>query len=439
MCLCTFLRHDARTQKLNADEIETQGPGDGAAPASTRVSRRLRVDKVTYASASPADPNLVALFVPEVKGNPGNVFIYDASRGITSGSNATMPLPIAKKTFFKASEARIDWSPAGVAVLVLVTSAVDRSNSNYYGDSNLFFLSADGKIECKVPLTKEGPIHDARWCERGGRGGFLVTHGFMPAKTILFNDKCEPVWDLGTGSFNMIRWSPFGRFFVLGGFGNLAGDLAFYERKGDDSCKLLRSTRVPCTVDVEWAPDGRILATSTTSPRLRVDNGFKLFKYTGELLIERELDALFQLAFLPGTSGGGDHLETGVEEYVDRPSSPTGRKAIREANETSTGGSAGGGAGAGNKAPTPGSTVAKPKAYRPPGASSRGISAKIDFEKDGHTPETVGRIINLANAKHAKRVPVGADPVVESKSAAKNRKRRAKKAAAAAEAASSGA
>ena len=104
MCLCTFLRHDARTQKLNADEIETQGPGDGAAPASTRVSRRLRVDKVTYASASPADPNLVALFVPEVKGNPGNVFIYDASRGITSGSNATMPLPIAKKTFFKASD-----------------------------------------------------------------------------------------------------------------------------------------------------------------------------------------------------------------------------------------------------------------------------------------------------------------------------------------------
>ena len=98
---------------------------------------------------------------------------------------------------------------------------------------------------------------------------------------------------------------------------------------------------------------------------------------------------------------------------------------MRENNGNAGGGAAKGGAstsgGAGG-----GNVVAKPKAYRPPGASSRGISATIDFEKDT-TTESVGRIISLAKAKNAKRLPVGADPVVESKSAAKNRKRRAKK------------
>ena len=139
----------------------------------------------------------------------------------------------------------------GDAILIQVLTAVDTSNSSYYGDSNLYFVRADNSISCKVPLDKQGPIHDAKWCpiqydHKSGNndngGGFLVCHGFMPSSTILFNDKCEPVWDLGTGSYNMIAWDGdgMGRFFILGGFGNLPGDIAFYERKGDNSCKVIR-------------------------------------------------------------------------------------------------------------------------------------------------------------------------------------------------------
>lgn len=47
----------------------------------------------------------------------------------------------------------------------------------------------------------------------------------------------------GSGPFSMVRWNPFGRYFVLAGFGNLPGDLAFYDKKADGKCKPMGTTR----------------------------------------------------------------------------------------------------------------------------------------------------------------------------------------------------
>ena len=50
------------------------------------------------------------------------------------------------------------------------------------------------------------------------------------------------------------------------------------------------SCRAACSVTAEWSPCGRRLLTSTVAPRLNVDNGFKIWRYNGELLahVERE-------------------------------------------------------------------------------------------------------------------------------------------------------
>ena len=53
---------------------------------------------------------------------------------------------------------------------------------------------------------QDGPIHDAQWSPDGAF--FIVVAGFMPAKTVLFDAKCKPVFDLGTGPYNIIRWNP---------------------------------------------------------------------------------------------------------------------------------------------------------------------------------------------------------------------------------------
>lgn len=47
----------------------------------------------------------------------------------------------------------------------------------------------------------------------------------MPAKATLFNTKCEPVFELGTGPRNSIYYNPHGNILLLGGFGNLRGQV----------------------------------------------------------------------------------------------------------------------------------------------------------------------------------------------------------------------
>jgi translation initiation factor 2A len=61
---------------------------------------------------------------------------------------------------------------------------------------------------------------------------------------------------------------------------HLAGDIVFFDRLTSGTCKQMGAVRSPA-VSAEWSPDGRLLLTATTSPRLRVDNNIKVFTYYG--------------------------------------------------------------------------------------------------------------------------------------------------------------
>ena len=120
-------------------------------------------------------------------------------------------------------------------MLVKSSTAVDKGSkgkfsgsSFYYGSSSLYYLTADGSFECAVPLEKEGPVQDVAWVP--GNMQFVVLYGFMPAQGTLFDHKCKPLFTYGTGYRNTITWSPSGRYVALCGFGNLPGDIEFWDR-----------------------------------------------------------------------------------------------------------------------------------------------------------------------------------------------------------------
>ena len=48
------------------------------------------------------------------------------------------------------NEVEYEWAADGSAVLILGSSELDATNRNYYGESSLFFMRADGTLECKV-------------------------------------------------------------------------------------------------------------------------------------------------------------------------------------------------------------------------------------------------------------------------------------------------
>ena len=90
-------------------------------------------------------------------------------------------------------------------------------------------MSADGRRDLTVPLDREGSVNDAAWCPDGAT--FVALYGAMPAAATLFDDACTPVAKLGSGPWNTARWSPHGRFLMLGGFGSLPGDIQFFDKQ----------------------------------------------------------------------------------------------------------------------------------------------------------------------------------------------------------------
>lgn len=203
-------------------------------------------------SPSPALPIKVAMFTPEAKGRPGNVRISQFPP-LASAS--------ASKSFFEAQDVTLDWAPDGSAVLISTSTDVDATGASYYGSTGLYLLHADGSFDASVALQK-GPISDAKWSPSGKH--FVVISGSMPAEAVLFDGKAKPLFSFGAAHRSVVSFSPHGRFLCLAGFGNLAGDMDFWDTNKN---KKIGSSNAHCAVTYGWSPDSRFFMTATCAPR----------------------------------------------------------------------------------------------------------------------------------------------------------------------------
>ncbi|XP_047082016.1 eukaryotic translation initiation factor 2A-like [Lolium rigidum] len=230
----------------------------------------------------------VAGFVPEAKGVPASVQIFSCDK---DAQNQV----VARRSFFRCSTVQFHWNKGSTGLLIVSQADVDKTNQSYYGETKLHYLTTDRAFEGIVPLKKEGPVHDVRWSSSGSE--FAVVYGFMPAKATIFNKKCNPLHELGEGPYNTIRWNPKGRFIVIAGFGNLPGDMAFWDYAEK---KLVGKTKAEWSVISEWSPDGRHFMTATTAPRLQIDNGIKIFDHNGSLQFKKMFEnKLYQADWKP--------------------------------------------------------------------------------------------------------------------------------------------
>ena len=84
---------------------------------------------------------------------------------------------------------------------------------------------------------------------------------------------------------------------LVAGFGNLAGQMDIYdmEKNYQKICTIEASNASVC----EWSPDGKHILTATTSPRLRVDNGVRIWHVGGGLMYNVELHELYHVTWRP--------------------------------------------------------------------------------------------------------------------------------------------
>lgn len=237
------------------------------------IANKLHLQKVSsFELAKKASPTTVATYVPGSKGQPSFVRLYQYP------NFAGLDSVLANKSFFKADRVNFYWNRPGQHLLLLTST--ETSASSYYGDQSLHFLTIKGD-SCLVPLQKTGPVYHVEWSPNNTE--FIVVHGYMPAKVTLYSLKCEPVFDFGTGPRNECCFNPQGNILCLAGFGNLQGNLEFWDMRQK---KRIEQTQALDTTHFEWSPDGQYLLTSTTAPRLRVGNGYRIWHYSGTLMYE---------------------------------------------------------------------------------------------------------------------------------------------------------
>jgi len=214
----------------------------------------------------------LAAFIPSIRGEPARVELRRLFE----------ELPIAKTlTLMTCDKVNMSWNSRGAHLLVLATQEVDTSGRSYYGRSFLTLISINGE-SIRINFDKEGSIHDFKWNPLGHQ--FAVVYGFMPAKVAIYNLIGSVVWDLGEGSRNEVYYNPQGNIMLTCGFGSLSGGkIQIWDTEKQ---KEVNNIEVPNTTHLGFSPDGQYFYTAITAPRMRVDNSYRLWHFTGKQVYE---------------------------------------------------------------------------------------------------------------------------------------------------------
>ncbi|KAF4637792.1 hypothetical protein G7Y89_g270 [Cudoniella acicularis] len=306
------------------------------------VWNKLRAEGVADFAISPGNNHSVAAFIPERKGQPASVKIFNVP---------SFASPVSQKTFFKGDKVQLKWNQLGTTLIVLAQTEVDKTGKSYYGETTLYVLSANGGFDSRITLDKEGPIHDVSWSPNSKEFG--VVYGYMPAKTTIFNQRAVVTHTFPLAPRNTILFSPTGKFVLVAGFGNLAGQMDIYDLEKDYKkiCTIEGGNPSVC----EWSPDSKYILTATTSPRLRVDNGVRLWHVGGGIMYNQDMVELYHVTWRPQTI---DHFSPGDPLH---PVPTPHASALAYLGTVKT--------------------PSKPAgAYRPPGA--RGTSTPLHFKRE---------------------------------------------------------
>lgn len=312
------------------------------------VATKIRCENIRSFSISPQKLNgyLLATFIPEVKGKPGRVSLFSIYQN--SDSETWQSKELIAKSFYQTEECNFHWSPLGDAMLVVTQMTVDRTGTSYYGSANVYLFTIDNAIQVTLPKSKNatvGIVHDIAWNPNVANKPptFAMVSGPMPAMSSLHNGyTAEAIFLFGQNHRNTVVWSPHGRFLAFGGFGNLAGNLDFWDRnKGKripryasatSSELMYGNSASSAPVGYGFSPSSRMFMISTTSPRMNVENGIQIFRYNGEGL---QLPACLNGRYLPNKLYYAEFLPSlNTSAYPDRAQTPLPKRAPSDTNST---------------------------------------------------------------------------------------------------------
>lgn len=157
---------------------------------------------------------------------------------------------------------------------------MDSSGKSYYGEHSCQYIQLEGgKQRVFVPVF-DSLIQDLVWSPSGEQ--FIVISGMQPAVATLYDKNCNPIFEFGKRYRNTIRICPFSQTVLIGGFGNLAGEVDLWDLEKHH--ELGKTYKAYCTVGIEWAPDAKHLLSAVLYERVKVDNEVRIYNALGSLV-----------------------------------------------------------------------------------------------------------------------------------------------------------
>ncbi|KAK4553031.1 Translation initiation factor 3 subunit b [Recurvomyces mirabilis] len=258
---------------------------------------------------------LFSYWTPEMGSNPAKV-------GIMSIPTKEV---VRTRNLFNVSDAKLHWQSDGA----FLCCKVDRhSKSKKSLATNLeIFRVRDKDVPVEVVENIKDTVINFAWEPKGDRF-VLITAGEVPAgsavppKTAVSFFAPEKAKAPAVGNFKLIRtvdkknnnaihWSPNGRFVVVATVLNQQSfDLDFWdfdfegekeekERDLTANLMLMRTGDHYGVTDIDWDPSGRFVATSASVWKHRMENGYHLYTFSGQLLREEPIDQFKQWAWRP--------------------------------------------------------------------------------------------------------------------------------------------
>ncbi|XP_059049080.1 eukaryotic translation initiation factor 2A [Achroia grisella] len=281
-----------------------------------RYVQHLQADKLKSFSLSPSPgPSYyLAVFTLGKQGQP-------SAWRVLKYPQLDITQSVVSRSTFQADKATFYWNRRGTNIFAMTQTDVDKTGGSYYGKQSLSYGDVKGNAG-NMAFSKEGPIHALSW-NPGNSNEWVAVYGHAPAKATLFNAKCDPLYEFGTGSWNAVYIPPEGNYVLLGGFGNIAsGHIEVWTMQG---YKKVGTCSAPDTTSLQWDPRGETFLTATTYPRLTVGNGYKIWHYTGALLhkhVCQEKENLLGIYWRPGQYPKSELSRAapkGIEDSTPKP------------------------------------------------------------------------------------------------------------------------
>ncbi|KAG7666194.1 PRT1 [[Candida] subhashii] len=130
---------------------------------------------------------------------------------------------------------------------------------------------------------------------------------------------------------NTVYWSPMGRYAVVATISRTSGELEFYDVSFDDesnkkdpaNVKLLKTEKFSGMTNMAWDPSGRFLAAWSSSWLHSIENGYRIFEFTGNLIRDETLDQFREFIWRPRpesllTNADKKKVRANLRQYADQ-------------------------------------------------------------------------------------------------------------------------